>query len=106
MYTSPSDHSVTLAKYLISLGAHIGHLYVEAHGNMCYYMLGVRSFFIIIDTARTVTHLKKAYIFIEQIVHNFGNVLFCYSDVSALNIHIRLFFIQMLKERNQSSLRS
>jgi len=84
------------------MGAHIGHLHVEAFDSLSYYILGTRSFFVIFDLQRTVSYIKNALIFFEHLVSDFGNVLFCYSGVSVLNIHIKLFFIQLIKSRNQS----
>lgn len=84
------------------MGAHIGHLHVEAFDSLSYYILGTRSFFIIFDLHRTVSYIKNALLFFEHVVSNFGNSLFCYSGVSMLNIHIKLFFIQLIKDKNQS----
>lgn len=84
------------------MGAHIGHLHIEAYDSLSYYLLGTRSFFVVFDLYKTISFIKNALIFFERLVLNFGHALFCYSGVSNLNIHIKLFFIQLIKERNQS----
>ena len=93
---------VTLTNCLFSLGAHIGHLRVEAYDCLSYYILGTRSFFIVFDLQKTIPLIKNALLFFEHIITNFGNVLFCYSGVSVLNLSIKYFFIRHVAERNQS----
>lgn len=84
------------------MGAHIGHLHVEAYDSLSYYLLGTRSFFVVFDLYKTISFIKNALLFFERLILNFGHSLFCYSNVSTLNTHIKLFFIQLIKERNQS----
>ena len=95
-------HSVVLRESLFSMGAHIGHLLFEACDSLSYYFLGIRSFFVVFDLNKTISCIKNALIFFERLIFNFGHSLFCYSGVSNLNIHIKLFLIQLTKERNQS----
>ena len=91
-----------LSSYLFSLGAHIGHLRVEAYQSMSHYVVGTRGLFTVIDLQKTVPMLKSAVLFMERIVNNFGHALFCYSGIETLNIHLRHLFIQIVTCRNQS----
>lgn len=93
---------IRLSDYLIELGAHIGHIYVDSYCDMSYYILGVRSNFTIIDTKKTVPMIKSAIIFVEQLIANFGNLLFCYSGVSTMNLHLKYFLMKCIGARNQS----
>lgn len=84
------------------MGAHIGHLHVEASDSISFCSLGTRRFFVVFDLYKTLSFIKTALVFFERVIQNFGNSLFCYSGVSTLNIHIKMFLIQLIKERNQS----
>lgn len=97
-----SSASDTLRGCLLSMGAHIGHMLFEVCDGLSYYFLGIRGFFVVFDLNKTVSSIKNALIFFERLISNFGHSLFCYSGVSNLNIHIKLFIIQLIKERNQS----
>lgn len=91
-----------LTNYLFFLGAHIGHLRVEAYQSMSNYIIGTRGLFTVIDLQKTVPMLKSAILFMERIVYNFGHALFCYSGIATLNMHLRHYFIRIVTERNQS----
>jgi len=84
------------------LGAHIGHMHVEAYHCLSNYVLGTRHYFTVFDLKKTVPMLKKAILFLEQLISNFGHALFCYSGISVLNPSIKLFLSNIIKERNQS----
>jgi ribosomal protein S2 len=95
-------NALVLTSYLFSFGAHIGHLKCEAYHGLCSYVLGTRHSFAVFDINKTIPMIKNALLFFEQLVYNFGQALFCYSSVSALNTHVRTLFVNMTKDRNQS----
>lgn len=101
MLTSLST-SLSLERYLFSLGAHIGHLRVDSYSGLSYFLLGTRSFFTVFDLQKTVPLIKNALLFLEQLVGSFGHALFCYSGVAILNTHLKSFLIHVVHEKNQS----
>lgn len=91
-----------LQHHLFALGAHIGHLRVEASQCLSNYLLGIRGFFLVIDLRKTVSMIKSAILFIERIVRSFGHALFCLSNITNVNAHIRLYLSTIVTGRNQS----
>jgi ribosomal protein S2 len=91
-----------LSSLLCALGAHLGHIRVDAYNNISHYLLGSRQYFMIIDLDKTVPMLKKALLFFESVILDFGHAVFCYSDISKLNSHMKLFFSRIINVCNQS----
>jgi ribosomal protein S2 len=91
-----------LSSLLCALGAHLGHIRVDAYHSLSYYVLGSRNYFIIIDLDKTVPMLKKALLFFESVILDFGHAVFCYSGIVQLSSHMKLFFSRLINARNQS----
>jgi NADH:ubiquinone oxidoreductase subunit 6 (subunit J) len=83
-----SNAPIVLSSSLFSLGAHIGHVCVEAYDYMSYFVMGTRS--------------KNAILYLERLISHFGHAPFCYSSIDTLNANVKHFFAKIIGERNQS----
>lgn len=95
-------HVTAVSSSLCSLGAHLGHVKVDAYQSLSYYVLGGRSFFVIIDLDKTVTMLKSALLFFEHLILHYGHVVFCHSSIAQFSVHFKYFLSRIVNSRNQS----
>ena len=91
-----------ICNVLYSLGAHLGHLKVEAYQSLSNYVLGVRGLFVVIDLDKTVPMLKSAIIFIEQMILNYGNAVFCHSSIKCFSTMLLDYVSRIVNSKNQS----
>lgn len=96
-------HNINLiSNSLCSLGAHLGHFKVDAYQSLSYYVLGNRNSFIIIDIDKAIPMLKAAILFIEQMVRNYGHVVFCHSNIVHFSLQLNNYVSRVVNARNQS----
>jgi ribosomal protein S2 len=91
-----------ISSSLCSLGAHLGHLQVDAYQSLSYYILGNRSFFIIIDLDKSVYMLKSAIVFFEQMILHYGHAVFCHSSIVHFSLSLKNYLSRIITARNQS----
>lgn len=91
-----------ISNSLCSLGAHLGHLKVDAYHSLSYYVLGNRSSFMIIDLDKTVPMLKSALVFFEHMVNNYGHAVFCHSNIVHFSLQLNNYVSRLVDARNQS----
>jgi len=97
-----NGHAVYISNSLYSLGAHIGHLRVDAYASLSFYVSGGRHYFIVFDIAKTIPLLKKALLFFAQLVSRFGNVVFSYSGVARSSVHLKYYLTHLINAHNHS----
>jgi ribosomal protein S2 len=96
------NNSHRIGNVLCSLGAHIGHLKVEAYQSMSHYVLGGRGLFVVIDLDKTVPMLKSAIVFFEQMILHYGHAVFCHSGIARLSTMLLDYVSRIVTHNNQS----
>lgn len=91
-----------ISKLLCSLGAHLGHLKVEAFQSLSHYVLGCRGSFVIIDLDKTVPMLKAGILFLEHTILHYGHAVFCHSDITRFSTAFLDYVSRIVNNKNQS----
>jgi ribosomal protein S2 len=91
-----------ISKLLCSLGAHIGHMKVEAFQSLSHYVLGCRGLFVVIDLDKTVSMFKAAILFLEHTILHYGHVVFCHSGIVRFSTTLLDYLSRIVNTKNQS----
>ncbi len=91
-----------IGNVLCALGAHLGHLKVEAYQSLSHYVLGGRGLLIVINLDKTVPMLKSAILFYEQMIMHYGHAVYCHSSVVRFSTQLINYFSRVVNRHNQS----
>jgi len=88
---------------LFDLGVHVGSIKNMSLSSSNYFISGTRYEVDIIDMKKTVFFLKKTLFFLKEVGSSNGRILFHDTNLYSYNLHVKLFFINLLVNKGNQS---